>query len=270
MEHFIWNIEPNILHYGSIQMRWYGLFFVGSFFLGLWLLQWIYKKEGKDPEMLDNLVIYTMVGVVVGARLMHCLAYEPEFYLSHPLEILKVWKGGLASHGGMLGSIVGIYLFSLHYKVPFFWILARTAIAGTITATMVRLGNFFNSEILGLPSDAPWAIIFSRVDMIPRHPVQLYEALGYFSLFLLMITIYKKASPHFATRVLPPLFLLYMFTLRFILEYFKTRQAGYISELPFTTGQLLSLPFVLIGIVWILWVFISKDNLKHLKKDNNL
>jgi len=260
MEHFIWNIDPTLIHLGPLQLRWYGLFFVGSFFLGLWLMQWIYKREGRDPEILDNLLIYIMIGTVIGARLMHCFAYEPEFYLSHPFEILKVWKGGLASHGGMLGSIVAIFVFATHYKQGFFWLMARTAIAGTITATAVRLGNFFNSEIIGLPTDVSWAIIFSRIDMLPRHPVQLYEAFAYFTLFSFMFTIYVKSKPQFATKILPAVFLAFMFTFRFFLEYTKTRQAGYVTDFPFTTGQLLSLPFVLIGIVWILWAFISKDN----------
>lgn len=263
MEHFVWNIDPIILQLGPLQLRWYGLLFVGSFFLGLYLMKWIYTREGRDPSHLDNLMIYIMIGTVVGARLMHCFAYEPSFYLSHPLEILKVWKGGLASHGAMLGSIAGIYFFAKHTKESFFWLLARVAMAGTITAMFVRFGNFFNSEILGLQSDLPWAIIFSRIDMLPRHPVQLYEAFAYFTLFAILLTIYRKSTPAFSTKILTGVFFTYMFTLRFLLEYTKTRQADYDTALPFTTGQLLSLPFVLIGIVWIIWAFISKDNLKN-------
>ena len=257
MEHFIWGIDPTILHLGPLQLRWYGLFFVGSFFLDIMMLQWIFKREGKDPELLDNFLIYVLIGTVVGARLMHCFAYEPEFYLSHPLEILKVWKGGLASHGGMIGVVLALYFYAKRYKLEFFWLLSRVAIVSSITAAFVRFGNFFNSEIIGLPSDKPWAIIFERVDMVPRHPVQLYEAFAYLILLALLVTIYKKISTSFATKILPGIFFTYMFTVRFLLEYTKTRQADYTTSLPFTTGQMLSIPFILIGLIWLLWAFKS-------------
>jgi prolipoprotein diacylglyceryl transferase len=253
MEHFVWNVNPNILELGSIQLRWYGLLFVGSFFLGLMILQSIYKREKRNPEILDNLLIYIMIGAVIGSRLMHCFAYEPEFYLSHPLEILKVWKGGLASHGGLLGVLVALYVFSRKYKESYMWLLSRVAIPGALTAAFVRFGNLFNSEILGLPTDKPWAIIFERVDMIPRHPVQLYEAFAYLFLVLILVTVYKKVDSSFATKILPGIFLTYMFIVRFLLEYTKTRQADYTTSLPFTTGQMLSVPFILVGIVWITW-----------------
>jgi len=251
MEHFIWDVDPVLLHLGSLQLRWYGLLFVGSFFIGIWVLEWIFKKESKDTKPLDNFLIYAIVGAVVGARLMHCFAYEPEFYLSHPLEILKVYKGGLASHGGMLGVIVAIYLFCKKYNLSFMWMLSRVTIPGAITAAFVRFGNLFNSEILGLPSDKPWAIVFARIDMIPRHPVQLYEAFSYLLLVAILLYIYKKVSPIFATKILPAVFLTYMFSVRFLLEYTKTRQADYQWDLPLTTGQALSLPFILIGVVWM-------------------
>ena len=135
-----------------------------------------------------------MVGAVIGARLMHCFAYEPEFYLSHPLEILKVWKGGLASHGGLLGVLIALYVFSKKYNESYMWLISRVAMPGALTAAFVRFGNLFNSEILGLPTDKPWAIIFPRVDMIPRHPVQLYEAFAYLFLLFILVTIYKKVT----------------------------------------------------------------------------
>jgi len=255
MDHFIWNVNPNIFEFGPVQLRWYGLLFVGSFFLGLMLLQWVYKREGKDLSVLDNLLIYIMVGAVIGARLMHCFAYEPDFYLSHPLEILKVWKGGLASHGGLLGVLIALYVFSKKYKESYLWLISRVAMPGALTAAFVRFGNLFNSEILGLPTDKPWAIIFPRIDMIPRHPVQLYEAFAYLFLLFILVTVYKKTAPAFATKILPGIFLTYMFIVRFLLEYTKTRQADYITSLPFTTGQMLSVPFIIIGILWIIWAF---------------
>jgi prolipoprotein diacylglyceryl transferase len=189
---------------------------------------------------------------------MHCFAYEPDFYLSHPLEILKIYKGGLASHGGMLGVILALYLFCKKYKINFMWLLSRITIAGAITASFVRFGNLFNSEILGVPTDKPWGIIFSRVDMIPRHPVQLYEAFSYLLLVAILLYTYKKVSPIFATKILPAIFLTYMFSVRFLLEYTKTRQADYQWDLPLTTGQALSIPFIIIGVIWLIVAIKSK------------
>jgi len=252
MEYFIWNIDPNIFTFGALQLRWYGLLFVGSFFLGLMLLQWVYKRENRDPAILDNLLIYIMVGAVIGARLMHCFAYEPEFYLSHPMEIFKVWKGGLASHGGLLGVLLALYVFTKKYNESYMWLLSRVAMPGALTAAFVRFGNLFNSEILGLPTDKPWAIVFERIDMIPRHPVQLYEAFSYLTLLFILVMVYRKVTPAFATKILPGIFLTFMFIMRFLLEYTKTRQADYTTSLPFTTGQMLSIPFILIGIIWII------------------
>ena len=264
MEHFIWDVDPNIFTFGPLQLRWYGLLFVGSFFLGLMLLQWVYKRENRDPAILDTLLVYIMLGAVVGARLMHCFAYEPNFYLSHPLEIFKVWKGGLASHGGLLGVLTTLYIFSKKYNESFLWLISRVTIPGALTAAFVRFGNLFNSEILGLPTDKPWAIIFSRIDMIPRHPVQLYEAFAYLFLLIVLVTVYKKISPSFATKLLPGIFLSYMFIVRFLLEYTKTRQADYTTSLPFTTGQMLSIPFVFIGILWIIWAVKTNNSDKNL------
>lgn len=259
MEHFIWNVNPNILTFGNLELRWYGVLFVGSFFLGLMILQWIYKREGKDPAVLDHLLIYVMIGAVVGARLVHCFFYEPDYYLSNPLEILKVWKGGLASHGGLAGVLIAVYIFAKRYDTPYMWLLSRIAIPGALTAAFVRFGNLFNSEILGLPSELPWAIVFKRVDLVPRHPVQLYEAFAYLIILVILIGIYRKVSPIFATKILPGIFLVLVFTARFFLEYTKTKQETYTMDLPFTTGQLLSVPYIILGIVWIIWALKSRQ-----------
>ena len=189
---------------------------------------------------------------------MHCFAYEPAFYLSHPLEIVKVWKGGLASHGGLLGVLIAFWLFSKRYKVDFWWLISRMAIVGPIVAAAVRIGNFFNSEILGLPTDKPWAVIFARVDMLPRHPVQLYEASAYIALFFILYTLWRRLDRDFATRLIPGIFLTLMFGARFMLEYVKTKQADYSWDLPLTTGQALSVPFVVIGLLWSGYAFATR------------
>ncbi len=256
--HIIWNIDPVLLHIGPLQLRWYGIFFVGSFLIGLYIMQQIYKREKRDPALLDTLLIYLLVGTVIGARLMHCLAYEPDFYLSHPIEILKVWKGGLASHGGLLGVLIALYLFTKKYHESYLWLISRITIPGALVAASIRIGNLFNSEIVGIPSEKPWAVIFSRIDMLPRHPVQLYESLSYFALFCLLSILYLTMSPKQITRLFPGLFFLFVFTSRFFLEFFKTKQADYQWDIPLSTGQVLSIPFILLGIIWIIWALIDR------------
>jgi len=263
MEHFIWNINPTLLHLGPLQLRWYGLLFVGSFFLGLYIMQWIFKREGKDPLILDNLLMYTMIAAIIGARLMHCFAYQPEYYLAHPMDIFKVWEGGLASHGGLIGVFIALYLFTKRYKLSYIWLLSRIAIPAALTGFAIRIGNLFNSEILGKPSDAPWAIVFERIDLIPRHPVQLYEAFAYLMIFVMLISLYKKLSFARSTQILGGLFLVSIFTARFFIEYVKTAQASYQSSFDFSTGQLLSVPLVLIGLAWI---FTAVKNAEHRSK----
>jgi len=269
MEHIVWNIDPNIFEYGGIQLRWYGVLFVGSFFLGLMIFTKIYKLENKDPVVLDNLLLYVMIGTVIGARLGHCLFYEPEYYLSNPIEILKVWKGGLASHGGLAGILISLYIFSKRYDTSYTWLLARMTIVGTLTASFVRVGNLFNSEILGVATDVPWAIVFERVDLIPRHPVQLYEALAYFIIFLILSLIYRISTPSFATKILPASFLVLIFSSRFFIEYFKSKQSAYDLDIPFSTGQLLSIPYILFGILWIVWAFKSSND-NNISKDKRI
>jgi prolipoprotein diacylglyceryl transferase len=191
---------------------------------------------------------------------MHCLAYEPDFYLSHPIEILKVWKGGLASHGGMLGMMAVLYWYARTNGLSYGWLLSRLTIPGMIVAAFVRFGNFFNSEILGLPAHVPWAVIFARVDMTPRHPVQLYEGFSYLVIFAILLFVYLKTKPDFSARILPGIFALLLFGTRFVLEYFKTRQADYTTSLPFTTGQMLSIPLIFIGIIWIIWALTTSKS----------
>ncbi|MFK5975588.1 MAG: prolipoprotein diacylglyceryl transferase [Sulfurovum sp.] len=270
MDYIVWNIDPNIFQYGGIQLRWYGLLFVGSFFLGLMIFTKIYKLEKKDPVVLDNLLLYVMIGTVIGARLGHCLFYEPEYYLSNPIEILKVWRGGLASHGGLAGILISLYIFAKRYNTSYTWLLARMTIVGTLTASFVRVGNLFNSEILGVETTVPWAIVFERVDLIPRHPVQLYEALAYFIIFIILSLIYRRVSPSFATKILPGSFLVLIFSARFLIEYFKTQQSVYSLDIPFSTGQLLSIPYILFGILWIIWAFTSSNNKNNFSKDKKI
>ena len=258
MDYFTWNADPILLNLGPIHLYWYGLLFVGSFVVGSWILKRIYIREGKDYEALDSLFIYIILGAAIGARLVHCLFYDPSYYLANPLKILAVWEGGLASHGGVMGVLLATWLFSKKHKESFLWLLSRLAIPAALSGAAIRIGNFMNSEIIGKPTDLPWAIVFERIDNLPRHPSQLYEAVSYFLIFLFLLLVYRSVKPTFATKILPALWFLTIFTVRFFLEYVKTKQAAYNVDQMFTTGQLLSLPFILLGLVWLIWAFRSE------------
>lgn len=261
MNYIHWGVDPIFLKFGPFTIRWYGVLFVGGILIGSKILEWIYKREKKDPSSIDDFLIYMIVCVVIGARLVHTLVYEPDYFLAHPIEILKVWHGGLASHGGMLGALVATYLYSKKYNIEFDWLISRLMVPGALAAVFVRIGNLFNSEILGKPApEVPWAIVFDRIDQIPRHPVQLYEAFAYLIIFFILLFVYLKSSPQKATKLLGGLFMVLVFGVRFFLEFFKTRQADYILDIPLTVGQLLSIPFILLGIIWLIIANkVSKD-----------
>ena len=216
-------------------------------------MKWIYKKEGKDVDELESMFIYIVVGIVVGARLGHCFFYDPVFYLAHPMKIFAVWEGGLASHGGGLGVIIALWLYTKKYKLSFLWLIDRIAIPTALFGFFVRMGNLMNSEIIGKPTEVPWAIIFSRVDSLPRHPTQLYEALSYLIIFFILTYIYIKKRKSLNNGFLFGLFLALIFSARFMIEFVKVKQAAYASEISLTTGQDLSIPFLLAGFFLIIW-----------------
>ncbi len=248
---FTWNVDPELFSFGTFHVRWYGLLFSLAFLSSFAIMVWIFRRENKSDDLLNRLFLYVFVGVVAGARLGHCLFYSPEFYLTHPIEILKVWEGGLASHGAAAGIIIALLLFARRTKgTSFIWVADRVSVVIPLAAIFVRLGNFINSEILGLPTDLPWAVIFSRVDMVPRHPVQLYEALTYLIIFLVMLTLYRKSLGARPGRLTGSM-LTMLFSMRFILEFFKTGQSTLDPSMPITMGQLLSIPLVAFG-VWLI------------------
>lgn len=251
MEHFIWNIDPILVDFGVLKIRWYGLMFASGFVGSFLTMQWIYQREGKNIEELDTLLWYMVIATIVGARLGHTLLYDPAYYLSHPLKILAIWEGGLASHGATLGIILALYLYRRKYGDSYFWLLDRVSIPTALAGALIRIGNFFNSEILGIPSEQPWAVVFARIDLLPRHPVQLYEAVCYLLIYLISLAIYKKQADK--AGFVFGCFISMLFSVRFFLEYFKTEQAMYDTGVMFTTGQLLSVPFVLAGIGCIVW-----------------
>jgi len=247
-----WNVNPEIFRIGFFALRWYSLLFMLAFLVGLYIFNWIYKRENKPVTDLDPLLIYMLLGTIIGARLGHCLFYDPGYYLSHPIKILMVWEGGLASHGAAIGILIALYLYSLKKKdQPFLWLLDRIVIVVALAGSFIRTGNLFNSEIIGKPTHLPWAFIFERVDNIPRHPTQIYEALVYFLIFLLLFFIYKKHGAKVKQGLLFGLFLILVFGFRFLVEFVKAPQEAFEQSMALDMGQLLSIPLVLTGVYFI-------------------
>ena len=198
--HFLvipWDVNPEIFRIGSFAVRWYGLLFASSFLFGYFIMLRIFKNENLPDSLLDKLTVYMAIGVIIGARLGHCLLYEPEYYLAKPIEILKVWKGGLASHGAAAGILIAVGIFAYKEKKGYFWVLDRVAIVVALSGFFIRMGNLMNSEIYGIETTVPWGFVFLRNgETAPKHPTQIYEGLAYLLIFLLLFRIYwrKKGS----------------------------------------------------------------------------
>lgn len=253
------NWEPNveIFNFLGLSIRYYGLFFMIGLILGNEVVKYYYRKEYKGNNNLDKLFIYILFGTIIGARLGHCLFYEPEYFLKHPIEMfLPVQKdfsgtykfvgySGLASHGGGIGVLIAIFLFSLKYKQNIWFILDKVALAVPLVGTFIRLGNLMNSEIIGKSSNLPWAFIFRNIDNIPRHPSQLYEAVFYFFIFLILNIIYPKIKV--GQGFIFGMFLVMLFSMRFLIEFTKENQVNFENDLFINMGQILSIPFILIG-----------------------
>ncbi|MCW8803612.1 MAG: prolipoprotein diacylglyceryl transferase, partial [Ignavibacteriaceae bacterium] len=223
-----WSVSPEIFHLGPVSVRWYGFLFAIAFVAGYFIMTWVFKKDNRPQTDLEQLSVYMIFGTVIGARLGHCLFYNPSYYLSNPIEILKVWEGGLASHGAALGILTAIYLFSnKNKKYSMLWVLDRVVIVVALAGTFIRLGNLFNSEIIGKPTDVSWAFIFTAVDYIPRHPAQLYESIAYLIIFVILFFIYHKGIEKNRSGLLFGLFLVLVFTFRFFIEFVKENQSGF-------------------------------------------
>ncbi|MCI6197348.1 MAG: prolipoprotein diacylglyceryl transferase [Prevotella sp.] len=248
-------------------MRWYGLCWLLGLLGAYLIVKRLYKQQGIKAELFEPLFFYCFFGILIGARLGHCLFYQPDYYLtsfSHFVEmILPIhflpnggWKftgyEGLASHGGTLGLMIALWIYVRKTKVGIWTVLDNVAIATPIAAFFIRIGNLMNSEIIGKVTDVPWAFVFERVDMMPRHPGQLYEAIAYAILLFIGFAVYKKYPQRVGTGFYFGLCLTYIFTARFFIEYTKEIQEEFEASLPLDMGQLLSIPFVIIGIVCML------------------
>lgn len=244
-----WNVSPDIFSIGPITIRWYGLFFAISFLVGYQIMLVIFNREKKSEKDLNDLVWVMILGTVLGARLGHCLFYNPSYYLSHPLEILQIWKGGLASHGAAVGIMIAIYFYVRNRKnITYLWIFDRVVITVALAGFFIRMGNLFNSEIIGKPTDSSWGFIFTSVDLIPRHPAQLYEAIANLFIFIFLFSFYFRTNGKFKQGLIFGLFLVLIFSFRFFIEFFKEDQSAFEAGMFLNMGQLLSVPLVLLGI----------------------
>lgn len=248
-----WGPSPEIFSLGPIHIRYYSILFVSGFIIGYYIFLWFFKREKLPTDILD-ILLYTLLGAtLIGARLGHCLFYEPEYYLANPIKILKVWEGGLASHGGAVAILIAIWIFvrkyGAKYKFDYWWLFDRIGIATALAGAMIRLGNLMNSEIYGNPTDLPWGFIFTlRGETIPKHPTQLYEALSYLALFFLLMWMYKKYLPVIKRGTLFGIFLTVLFATRFLIEFVKEPQVSFEQGMALNMGQLLSIPFILFGL----------------------
>ena len=246
-----WDFDPALIRIGGFELRYYGILFAAALAGGYFMLRWRYKDENEDPETATNLTYAMMIAVIVGTRLVHCLFYDPDFYLSHPIEILKFWKGGLASHGAAVGIILTCILYDyVVRKTPCRITLDRMAFTIPFAMVCIRLGNFFNSEIVGAPCDpnSPLAFIFTRYDMIPRYPSQLFEAgMGLIAGLVIFGTYFyykKRKNQQMPLGMAFSLILISYFSMRFCVEFFKEYQ---VMQEGLRMGQILSIPFVVIG-----------------------
>ncbi len=255
-----WNISPEIVQIGPVILRWYSFMFMIAFLSGFFVLQFIFKNENIKGDRAEQVFIYMFFSTIIGARVGHCLFYETGYYLSNPLEIIMIWKGGLASHGAAIAIIIGLFIYSKRNPdFRFLWVIDRVVIGVALGGFFVRIGNLFNSEIIGSATDVPWAFVFTRVDMIPRHPAQLYEAIAYLLIFFFLFSYYRRKYKQLSDGLIFGLFLIFIFGVRFILEFYKANQSAFEEGLILNMGQILSIPLVAGGI----WLYIrAKQNLK--------
>lgn len=254
-----WNVDPEIFRIGTFAVRWYGLLFASGFVFGYYIMKKIFRNEGLGDATLDRLTVYMAIGTIVGARLGHCFFYEPAYYLAHPLEILKVWHGGLASHGAAIGILLALWLFVRKERKPFIWAIDRVVVVVALAGALIRLGNLMNSEIYGVETTLPWGFVFlQNGENAPKHPTQIYEALAYLFTFGVLMRIYWKNLGKQKPGLLFGVFLVLVFGFRFFVEYVKEDQVAFEAGMKLNMGQLLSIPFVLAGIGILVWAYTHK------------
>lgn len=260
-----WTVDPVLFSLGPVSVRWYGMMFVVGFFIGYKIMERIFRHEGVPEKWLGILLIYVVIATIVGARLGHCLFYEWDYFSKHPVEILYTWNGGLASHGGTIGLMIAVILFSVFTtKRNPLWTFDRLVIPIALVGSLIRMGNLMNHEIYGHPTDLPWGFRFvanvnawmagaDPIYTVPSHPTQIYEALCYLALFGLLMWMYWKKNAGERPGLIFGVFFVWLFTSRFLIEFIKNPQEAFEVGMTLNMGQWLSLPFILMGIGLIIY-----------------
>ena len=267
--YIVWDVSPEIFHIGSWPVRWYGLLFAMGFLIGVQIMTYIFRIEKKPKADLDPLLMTLVISTLLGARLGHFLFYEPGMFLQDPLHIITPPFAGLASHGGVLGVFIGLWIYSQRASSKttgqtFLWLIDRVCIPATLAGAFIRFGNLMNSEIFGKPTDVPWAFIFVRdheFSQVPRHPTQLYESLSYLIVFAVLFWYWKTYRKRSVPGMMLGISLVWVFGLRFVWEFFKENQVGFEESMSFNMGQILSIPAVLVGLFLVLRNFIKPTSL---------
>ena len=270
-----WDFDPEIVNILGFPLKYYGLLFACGLIISMRVLKKIFKTENLNDNAYEALFIYGILGIFVGARLGHCLFYDFDYYSKNLLEIIlpikKTLNGGykfigyagLASHGGTIGLIFSLYLYSRKYKIQYLKVLDLIALVAPIGATFIRLANLMNSEMIGNPTKMPWAFIFKKIDNIPRHPAQLYEAISYLIIFLIVFTIYKTKKIKLGEGFYFGLVITLIFLMRILIEFVKINQVQFEEGMQLNMGQILSVPFIIIGIYFIFYNLRNKENYKQ-------
>ncbi|MDR3132741.1 MAG: prolipoprotein diacylglyceryl transferase [Prevotellaceae bacterium] len=257
-----WDVDPEMFSLGFIHLRYYGVLLVSGFVFAYLVMRNIFRREHLSQELFDNFSIVAIISTLVGLRLGHFLFYEPAAFFTHPLEIIFpvrfspqfefVGYQGLASHGGAIGILLGLFWWSRKRKIPYLWALERIVLIVPLAGAFVRIGNLMNSEVYGCETSLPWGFIFVRDgEVLPHHPTQLYEAAAYFLIFFIMRYLYIKQLPKLKRGMLFGLFLILLFGARFAVEFIKNDQVAFEQNLFLNMGQLLSLPFIIAGIIFL-------------------
>lgn len=256
----VWDPSLSPFSIFGFEVRYYSLCWVIGLLGAYLVVKKLYKKQNIDEKLFDPLFIYCFLGILIGARLGHCLFYEPEYYLSHPLDIILPMKdgkftgfAGLASHGGVIGVIIALLLYVRKTKLKMVWTLDNLGIAAPFFAAMVRIGNFMNSEIIGTETDLPWGVVFKQAELTtPHHPAQLYEALAYLIIFFIGLWLYKRYSAKMGSGLFMGFCLFTIFTFRFFVEFIKENQVEFEDGMTLIMGQWLSIPLIAVGLYYLI------------------
>ncbi len=250
----IWDVDPVMFSIGDWSVRWYGLLFALGFVAGIYIITKMFKKDDAKKEWVDSLFLYVVIGTVIGARLGHVFFYDWAYYKEHLSEIIKIWHGGLASHGGAIGITIMLWLWSKKYsKKSILWALDRVVVPAALVGVLIRTGNLINSEIYGNATSLPWAFTFIREDNIPRHPTQIYEGIGYLLIFVYLMYLFFRTDTRLKQGKIFGWFMLLIFGFRFFIEFLKADQVAFEANMSLNMGQWLSIPLALVGLFFVLW-----------------